>query len=74
MKHIRPDIPKLKITNIGTFDAEGVPVGWAFDGISHPNSVGEYFSKDWHLLGGYTFDELMDVKVAFANETVKGLK
>ena len=62
MKEPRPDIPKLKIDNIGEFDSDGKPIFWAFDGASHPQSVGEYFSEGWHLIGGYTIDELMEIK------------
>jgi len=68
MKQPRPDIPKLAITNIGTFDNDGNPIGWSFDGSSHPRSVGEFFSLvnadgsyDWHLIGGYTVEELREI-------------
>lgn len=62
LKEPRPNIPKLKITNIGDFGTDGKPIYWAFDGASHPNSVGEYFSKDWHLIAGYTVEELRKIK------------
>jgi len=68
IKTPRPNIPKLDIITIGTFDNKGNPIGWKFDGNSHTNSVGEYFSlqKDdgtyeWHLIGGYTIDELREI-------------
>ena len=57
-KQARPDIPKLKIISIGSFDTEGKPKGWRFDGSSNPQSVGLYISEDWYLHGGYTVEEL----------------
>jgi len=63
MKQQRPDIPKLDILTVGDFNSDGsIGKGWKFDGESHPQSVGEYLSDDWHLIGGYTLDELKTIK------------
>jgi len=62
IKEPRPDIHKGKITQIGTFDSDGNGTGWAFEGSSHPNSVGHYISKDWDLYCGYTIDELKEIE------------
>tara|TARA_R110000787_G_scaffold272587_1_gene380061 strand:- start:464 stop:676 length:213 start_codon:yes stop_codon:yes gene_type:complete len=55
--------PKLIITTIGNFDAEGKPVWWQFDGSSHSNSVGKYidYEKGIELYGGYTIEELKKI-------------
>ena len=59
MKSQRPDIPKLKIISIGGFiDDWHIDKYWNFDGSSHPNSVGTYYTEDWKLYGGYTVEEL----------------
>lgn len=64
MKEPRPDIPKLKILSIGGFTIDGKTDGyWSFDGLSDPNSVGHYFSKDWELIGGYTLSELKEISL-----------
>jgi hypothetical protein len=64
MKETRPDIPKLLITNIGIVDSDGIAKYWAFDGKNNPKSVGEYRSLNWHLIGGYTVDELRAIAEA----------
>ena len=65
MREPRPNIPKLTITHVGTVDDGGMlNDDWKFDGKSHPQSVGEYVSDDWHLIGGYTIDELREIHVA----------
>ncbi len=61
------DTPKLKIIAVGDIDENGAPCdGWIFDGEGHPNSVGQCIdlAKGIHLLGGYTFDELRQIKLA----------
>jgi hypothetical protein len=59
----RPDIIKLKIEKIGGF-LDGMPdKQWAFSGSNHPKSVGNYHSKDWVLIGGYTVEELKIIKL-----------
>ena len=71
MKQPRPDIPKFDITHIGTFDGEGMPFGWCFDGRNRPNSIVEYLSPqrddgshEWHLFCGYTVEELREIAAA----------
>ena len=71
LKEPRPDIPKLPIVKIGGVTDEGVLFGeWGFDGTAHPKSVGQYFSDDWNLFGGYTVDELRDISKE--KPTIKG--
>jgi hypothetical protein len=55
--------PKLIITTIGSFDNEGKPTLWQFDGSSHPNYVGVYIDleKRIELYGGYTIEELNEI-------------
>jgi hypothetical protein len=52
--------PKLTITTIGSFDTEGKPTLWQFDGFYHFNSIGLYIDleKGIQLYGGYTIGEL----------------
>lgn len=65
----RPNIPKLKITKIGSFSSNGnINNDWVFDGKSHPKSVGNYFSKDWVLYGGYTIEELREISKGVNND------
>ena len=62
LKTERPCIPKITIEKVGSFDEKDRPVDWVFNGGSHPNSVAEYISDDWHLVGGYTIAELLEIK------------
>lgn len=58
----RPNIPKSKIVTVGGFDDGRTDGGWQFDGRDIPGSVGYYISDEWELIGGYTIDELREIK------------
>jgi hypothetical protein len=60
------DVPKLKITKVGSFNDKGEPTHWAFDGSSHPQSSGFYvdFGKGIELFNGYTIEELHEIYLA----------
>lgn len=71
MKQPKPDIPKLTIVQIGTVNEDGTPCSdWVFDGSSHPNSIYEYISEDWHLIAGYTIDELREISNSYHNKII----
>lgn len=71
----RPNIPKLKIKRIGGFELKRVSVGgdtdsfiefpddqWIFDGEDVPDSVGLHYSEGWALYGGFTVEELREIR------------
>lgn len=62
MKEPRPEITKCFISRVGSFNKDREPVDWIMNGSNHPNSVGYYQSRDWKLWGGYTYQELKEIK------------
>lgn len=63
VRSARPNIIKMKITQVGGFLADGKPDNnWAFEGSRNPASVGCYLSDGWVLFGGYTVGELQEIK------------
>ena len=62
--------PKLIIKTIGSFDNDGKPVKWTFDGSCHSNSFGVYIDleKGIELYGGYTIEELKEIRMSHYSE------
>ena len=53
---------KARITRIGTIQEDGTPTGWTFDGSGITPKPSGITVKGKHFLGGYTIEELQEIR------------
>jgi len=56
---------KCRITKIGCFNSDGLPMDWVFNGDCHTDSIGIVITAiGYESWGGYTLNELKEIKLA----------